>query len=134
MQSTKVNSKNNYWEEMIIADSQGSVLDPLLFNIFLCDLFLIMENCNLCRWQNAMHHRKFKRRSNLKIRKSRKTHFQWFSDNEMKANPDKCHFFVAETVKLVWPLKTKNKQTRKLEKLRSIKLESKLNFNSECRN
>ena len=49
MQSTKVNSKNNSWEEMITADSQGSVLDPLLFNIFLCDLFLIMENCNLCR-------------------------------------------------------------------------------------
>ena len=49
MQSTKVNSENNSWEEMIIGDSQGSVLDPLLFNIFLCNLFLIMENCNLYR-------------------------------------------------------------------------------------
>ena len=27
-----------------------------------------------------------------KLEKAVKTLFQWFSDNQMKANPDKCHF------------------------------------------
>ena len=26
-----------------------------------------------------------------------KTLFQWFSDNQMKANPDRCHFFIVWT-------------------------------------
>ena len=29
------------------------------------------------------------------------TLFQWFSDNQMKANPDTCHFYVTQTMKLV---------------------------------
>ena len=44
MQRTKINSEYSSWEEIMLGVPQGSILRPLLFNIFLCDLFLIMEN------------------------------------------------------------------------------------------
>ena len=30
-----------------------------------------------------------------KLENTSKTHFQWFSDNQMKVNTDKCHFLCS---------------------------------------
>ena len=35
----------------------------------------------------------------LKLKNALKTLFQWFNDNQMKANPDKCHFIYSSSVK-----------------------------------
>ena len=41
---------NSSWEEILFRVLQGSILRPLLFNIFLCDLFLIMNNIELASY------------------------------------------------------------------------------------
>ena len=36
----------------------------------------------------------------LKFQNASKTLFKWFNDNQMKANPDKCHFICSTSVKI----------------------------------
>ena len=95
MQRTKINSEYSYWEEIMFGVPQGSILEPLSFNIFFCDLFLIMQNIDIASY--ADDNTPYTIGNSIdeviqKIKNAAQTCFQWFSDNQMKTNPDKCHF------------------------------------------
>ena len=49
MQRTKINSEYSFLEE-IFGVPQASILEPLLLNIFLCDLSLITENIDIASY------------------------------------------------------------------------------------
>ena len=42
-QRKKVDSFYSSWEKILSGVSQGSILGPLLFNIFMCEIFLILK-------------------------------------------------------------------------------------------
>ena len=133
MQRTKINSEYSSWEEIMFGVPQGSILGPLLFNIFLCDLFLIMENIDIASYadDNAPYTiGKSIEEVIQKLETTAKTLFQWFSNNQMKANADKCQFLCSSNSEVSLTIENQKIKNSKFEKLLGIKLDSKLNFNS----
>ena len=91
-QRTKINSAYSCWEEIIFGVLQGSILGPLLFNIFLCDLFYMMSDTDFAPHASAdTIDEVIKRLETASVKL-----FKWFADNQMKANQDKCHLIVSK--------------------------------------
>ena len=96
----------------------------MLFNIFLCDLFLFLhevlvanymdENNPYCTGLNI---------SNvlIKLENAAETLLQWFKDNRIKANPDKYNLFI-NTTKESFQIKIGNEtvSNSKYEKLLGV--------------
>ena len=132
MQRTKINLEYSSWEEILLGVPRGSILGPLLFYIFLCDLFLTMKNIDIASYAND--NTPYTTGNSMeeviqKLENTAKTLFQWFSDNQMKANPDKCHFVCNSNSEVSLTIETQKIKNSKFEKLLGIKLDSKLNFN-----
>ena len=76
---------------------QWSILGPLQFNIFFCDLFLIIKNIGIASYADNSPYTAGKAIGEViqKVENVTKALFQWFSDNQMEDNPDKCHFLCS---------------------------------------
>ena len=94
-QRTKINSDFSSWEEVWFGVPQESILGPLLFNIFLCDSFFIMNETDFASY--ADNNTSYVAANNIedvmiKLQNASLTLSRWFYNNQMKANPDKCYF------------------------------------------
>ena len=77
---------------------QSPVLGPILFNIFLIDLFLVMketeftsyaDDSTLCNSVNTIEDiTSFLQKLSEKL-------FKWFFDNQMQENSGKCHWILS---------------------------------------
>ena len=136
-QKTKINSEFSSWEEILFGVPQGSILGPLLFNIFLCDLFFIMNNVDFASY--ADDNTPFFVGKDLddvisKLQNASKTLFQWFNDNQMKANPDKCHFICSSSIKVNISIENQNISNSASEKLLGVFFGRILKFQSHIDN
>ena len=82
---------------MICGIPKASVLGPVLFNIFLNDLFFFLDDIQVCNF--ADNTTPFVCIQNLpevvkKLEKNTDLAINWFQNNYMKLNIDKCHLLM----------------------------------------
>ena len=59
-----------------------------------------------------------------------KSLFKWFSDNQMKANPEKCHLLISSTSQSQFKIGNVTIKSSICEKLLVIKIDNKLMLNA----
>ena len=97
-QRTKINTSFSSWSELLTGVPQGSVLGPLLFNIYLNDLFWFSEKtepCNFADDTTFYSCNKSLQKVVENLEHDSGIALKWFQDNYMKLNSDKCHLLIA---------------------------------------
>ena len=130
-QRTKINSSYSSWLEIIFAVTQGSILGPLLFSVFLLDLFFIIENTDIASY--ADNNTPYIRTDDIdgvikSLEEASATLFKWFSDNLMKSNADKCHLLGSTNNTVKMKIRHFDIANSRNEKLLGVKFNSKLTF------
>ena len=99
-QRTKVNASYSNWKDLKHGVPQGSNLGPLLFNIFINDLFFFIENSKIANFADDNTCYAVENNSTLLLKtleEETSKIMKWFRLNEMKSNDDKCHLLIANS-------------------------------------
>ena len=138
-QRVRVNSNCSMWEKIISRVPQGSILGPLLFNIFLNDLFLFVENSDLSNY--ADDNTLYSSGNDLeKVKQTLRQDFEivtkWFYENYMVLNSGKCHFMCLgqNTVNETFVYDNIEMKNSKEEKILGVIIDNKLRFKSHVKN
>ena len=118
--------------DIVVGVPQESILGPLLFNIFLCDMFLF---CNVIDFASYADDStpycigKTPEEVISQLEKSSKSIFEWFENNGMKANPDKCHLLLSKNENFEANINENRISNTRFEKLLGVTFDNQLNFN-----
>ena len=94
-QRVKINNSYSLWSLIKHGVPQGSILGSILFNIFLCDMFFTVDNIDIASYaDDNIPYSVGKSQCDLetKPQKASVKISQWFHENDLKANQEKCHF------------------------------------------
>ena len=99
-QRLKINDTYSFWSKVLFGVPQGCILGPLLFNVFICDLFPFLPNFDTASYADdstpySANNNIKDILSNLKLQSNILN--KWFKDSYMKANPEKYHLLLSAT-------------------------------------
>ena len=142
-QRVQLNNSFSKMGKVKVGVPQGSIIGPLLFNIFINDFIYFIEHCNISNYadDNTMYGiGKDKETTKFLLDLDFQTVAKWFYANAMVLNPEKCHYMclgsnvdnMEEFNSLDYKLNNSEEET-----MLGIKIDRKLNFqnhiNDLCR-
>ena len=121
------------WHEITRGVSQGFLLGTLLFNIFINDIFLFVESSNVCNYADDNTLFAFGKTFDEVTRKLQNDFLildEWFFNNFLVLNSDKCHFMTLGTPNTLPNFKCKNIPVKNSasEKLKGVIIDNKPGF------
>ena len=130
-QRTKVTSAYNTYSDLLYDAPQGSILGPLLFNIYISDMFYDIDLCDIASYaeDNTPYTSDFNLEEVIqKLELTTNNFFEWFKNNHMKPNADKCHLLVTRDTDVTVKIGEFDVTNSREEKLLGVKIDSKLYF------
>ena len=130
IQRIKINDVYSSWSEILFGVPQGSILGPLLFNIFICDLFMFLPIDGIANYadDNTPYSTGNEIHVMSDLEQASDILSKWFIDNCLKANPDKCHVLLSKTSETQLIVENVPIASSSCEKLLGIKIDKKLSF------
>ena len=144
-QNVKIENFYSDFLTLLSGVPQGSILGPILFNLFLNDLLATLKISELYNFaDNNTTSTASKNMSNLirALEKELETAVEWFNQNRMIVNPDKFQAMLLEkrneNNQLCLKINNQTIKTTNCVKLLGINIDSKLNIDSHifdlCKN
>ena len=96
-QRVKINGSFSTWKNTNLGVPHGSVLGPLLFDIYINDIFLLMNGTEICNYADdtTLYSTDYEVKNVItRLEQDANRLTAWFPENYVKLNEDKCHLIL----------------------------------------
>ena len=131
-----MNSNFTEWCKILLEVAEWSILDPLLFNIFINYIFYFIQDAYICNF--ADHNSLYSIEDNFKeIKTMLKKNFEhlkgWFYENHMVLNPGKFCYLIKTSAMNLLNQARKHYMLKAEQKLLGVIIDKDLNFQSHTK-
>ena len=140
-QRVKRNDGYSSWREILFGVPQGSILGPLLFNIFICDMFYFLEDFDIANYADDSTPYCADKSAEFTVRNLEQSStilFEWLNNNYIKLNTGKSHLLLSGNFRATATLDNSYIESEDEQVLLGIAIDSNLtlenHINSICKN